>query len=48
MDANRRPTRQLIQSFQLINGLSAESIDWLIQELEPISLEAGTALPKRI
>ena len=44
MDANRRPTRQLIQSFQLINGLSNESIDWLIQELEPISLEAGTAL----
>ena len=46
MNADLRPTPELLQSFQLINGLSAESIDWIIQQITPISLEAGTALTR--
>jgi CRP-like cAMP-binding protein len=44
MSDNQRPSSELIQSFQLIKGLSPESIEWLLQEIEPILLEPGIPL----
>ena len=44
MNDAEQPSVQLLQSFQLINGLSPESIDWLTEQLTPICLEPGTSL----
>ena len=44
MHTHQELTAELLQSFQIINGLSSESIAWLIQELMPIHLSSGEAL----
>ena len=38
------PSIELLQSFQLINGLGTESLNWLAEQLVPITLEPETPL----
>jgi len=44
MQENKAPSLELLQSFQLINGLGAESLTWISEQLVPITLSPGTAL----
>lgn len=44
MQETKAPSPELLQSFQLINGLGAESLTWLREQLVPITLSSGTAL----
>jgi CRP-like cAMP-binding protein len=44
MQETKAPSQELLQPFQLINGLGAESLTWLSEQLVPITLPSGTAL----
>ena len=46
MNTHQELTSELLQSFQIINGLSPESITWLIQELVPVNLSPGETLTR--
>jgi len=44
MEETNAPSPELLQPFQLINGLGTESLAWLSEQLVPITLSPGTAL----
>lgn len=44
MQETKVPGIELLQPFQLINGLGTESLTWLSEQFIPITLSPGTAL----